>query len=419
MNWHPESLPHVVLAMWSSLPSLPPPRPAYGGSGGPLVRQALFIAPMCVAMLAQAGAPVRRPDPRPSVEVAGMLLQQAWYLEEGLRDLEGAIKLYDQVIREHPNETSVVVQALLRQAACYERLEQRANAWESYRKAYDFPDEVEKLQAYYRPDIRSARMLDDAFSGAGQDQLDSLTALLEKMSPGDIYRHYSKFRGEGFRLRNSDPVKAIETLKKAIELGFYARRTDDSAYLQSLIGDIYLDINQPDQAIEAYHRVHERFAGERELAAWSLIRIAEVYRQIGRLRDAIEVYSELPAAYPDQKSPCAWAWLWMGDCFRELDDMASAYAKWDVVLDIPEADDTRLQRRVARWLIGKEPLPDTLEIKGAWANDVFYFVGVQREMMGMHAGARNAFRRSLSLSDERDWPAPITKRLVDFYGEIE
>ncbi len=396
--------------MWSSLPGLP-------ASGGLHVRQAPFIAAMCVAMLAQAGAAARRPDPRPPVEGAGMLLQQAWYLEEGLRDLEGAIKLYEQVIRDHPNEATVVVQALFRQAACYERLEQRANAWESYRKAYrDFPDEAKKLQAYYRPDVRSARMLDDAFRReAVQDQMDFVMELLERMSPGDIYKLYSKYRGEGLTLRNSDPVKAIETLKKAIELGFYAGRTDDSAYLQSLIGDTYLDLDQPDQAIRAYHRVHERFADERKLAAWSLIRIAEVYRRIGRLRDAIEVYSELPAAYPDRKSACAWAWLWMGDCFRELDDVASAYAKWGVVLDLPEADDTRLQRRVARWLIGKEPLPDTLEIKGAWANDVLYFVGVQREMMGMHVGACNAFRRSLNLSDDKDWPAPIVKRLVDFY----
>ena len=385
------------------------------------VRQAGFIAAMCGAMLAQAGETAKRTDPRPPVEGAGTLLQQAWYLEEGLRDLEGAIKLYEQIVRDYPNEATLVVQALLQQMACYERLGQRANAWESYRRAdRDHPKELERLQAYYPLDITIVRMLNAAFSRGEQDQMNSLMDLLGILSPRDISRHYGKFRGEGLTLRKTDPAKAIEALEKAITLGVFAGRIEESAYLQSLVGDTYLSMGLPNEAIRAYGRlVHKDFADERDLAAWSLIRIAEVYRQIGHLRKAIEVYSELPVVYADRKAACAWACLWMGDCFRELDDMASAYAKWHAVLDLPESDETRLPRRIARWLIGKEPLPGRLEIKGTWANDVFYFAGVQREMMGMQDGARSAFRRSLSLSDDKDWPAPLIKRMVDPYNEME
>ena len=385
------------------------------------------IFTVCLAAYMFGGETPKRPE-------AGMLFQEAWYAEEGLRDLPGAIQIYDRIVREYPEERSFVARSLMRLGACYERLGQWARARDTYWQAYrDYLDEIHKLPEYLHQDVRIARKFDEAFSGEGADQkkmMDFVKDFLASEPLAAVYQRYNTWRGEAFRLRKADPVKAIATFRKTIALGMYLGRSDgggldapgimhDSAYLQSLIGDTYLEIEQFDQAIREFRRVHEDFPAERELAANCQMRIAEVYRAMDQVAEAIEVYSQLPVTYPDQKRPCAWAKLWTGDCFRELSDMKKANAQWEAVLDFPESEDTRLAQRAARWLLGKEPVPDHIDIRGSWANDALYFAALKYEMDGRAEKTIELLKKCVEQSDGNDWPAPLAKRLIEILEAAE
>jgi Tol biopolymer transport system component len=53
---------------------------------------------------------------------AGELYERAYFLEQGRGDLEGAIKLYRQIVAQYPEDRRTAARALLRLGLCYERL---------------------------------------------------------------------------------------------------------------------------------------------------------------------------------------------------------------------------------------------------------------------------------------------------------
>ena len=353
----------------------------------------------------------------PGEPSAEQLLQKAWYYEEGLRDLEAAVRTYEQIIRDHADAPMTLVQALKRQSDCYERLGEREKAREVYSRIFSdhYPIEIKKLWADYRVDMRKAQMFEEAYGGGDSEKM---AAALETMSPGDIFYRWSQYREQGLKLRKTQPDQAIDALKKAIVHGEEVGRAADSAYLQTVIATIYLDTGRPEEARRAFRIVHDRFADQPELAAWALVSIAEVHRQYDELPEAVKAYAELAEAYPTHYKARAWAGLWMGDCYREMGNLATAYATWREVLDLTESKDTTQPRRVARWLLGIEPVPETWRFQGPWANDVLYFAGVRHQMMGRHSLARRAFQKALDTSSE-DWPAVLAQRIVSLYNDLD
>ena len=53
---------------------------------------------------------------------AGVLLQSGLYKEDVNGDLEAAIKIYEQVLKESPQDRAVVAKALIQMGGCYEKL---------------------------------------------------------------------------------------------------------------------------------------------------------------------------------------------------------------------------------------------------------------------------------------------------------
>ncbi len=53
---------------------------------------------------------------------AGELYERAYFLEQGRGDLEGAIKLYRQIVAQYSEDRRTAARALLRLGLCYERL---------------------------------------------------------------------------------------------------------------------------------------------------------------------------------------------------------------------------------------------------------------------------------------------------------
>ena len=57
-----------------------------------------------------------------SQQTADQLYEKALYLEEAKGDMQGAIDLYQQIIKQYPGNRQVVAKALLHAGFCYEKL---------------------------------------------------------------------------------------------------------------------------------------------------------------------------------------------------------------------------------------------------------------------------------------------------------
>jgi len=57
-----------------------------------------------------------------SQQTADQLYEKALYLEEAKGDMQGAIDLYQQIIKQYPGSRQIVAKALLHEGFCYEKL---------------------------------------------------------------------------------------------------------------------------------------------------------------------------------------------------------------------------------------------------------------------------------------------------------
>ena len=77
---------------------------------------------------------------------AGQLLQSGLYKEEVEGDLPGAIQIYEQILRDFPDERTIAAKALLRMGLSYEKLG-TAEAQKAYRRLLqEFSDQMEIAQ---------------------------------------------------------------------------------------------------------------------------------------------------------------------------------------------------------------------------------------------------------------------------------
>jgi Tol biopolymer transport system component len=91
-------------------------------------------------------------------ESAGILFEEAYFLEQGRGDLEGAIRLYRRIAQEFGNDRKVAARSLLRLGICYERLgaDGATQAYRTLIERYGDQPEAriaqEKLRAVERTD---------------------------------------------------------------------------------------------------------------------------------------------------------------------------------------------------------------------------------------------------------------------------
>lgn len=91
-------------------------------------------------------------------ESAGILYENAYFLEQGRGDLEGAIRLYRRIAQEFGNDRKVAARSLLRLGICYERLgaDGATQAYRTLIERYGDQPEAriaqEKLRAVERAD---------------------------------------------------------------------------------------------------------------------------------------------------------------------------------------------------------------------------------------------------------------------------
>ncbi len=78
---------------------------------------------------------------------AGELYERAYFLEQGRGDLEGAIKLYRQIVAQYPEDRRTAARALLRLGLCYERLgvEGATQAYRAILEKYSDQAEVARI----------------------------------------------------------------------------------------------------------------------------------------------------------------------------------------------------------------------------------------------------------------------------------
>jgi Tol biopolymer transport system component len=83
-------------------------------------------------------------------ETARELFERAVYLEETKGELESAIKVYERIVNEFPDERATAAKALLRLGGCHEKLG-RKEAGKVYRRLVnEYPDQVQEAETARR-----------------------------------------------------------------------------------------------------------------------------------------------------------------------------------------------------------------------------------------------------------------------------
>ena len=143
---------------------------------------------LCLVMVLLVGAALLFSGPVQQ-ESARELFEKAIFLEESKGDLEGAIELFQKVVKDFPDERTTAAQALFHVGICYEKLGMR-EAQKAFQNVIDsYPDQSEtvklaraKLAAISRakspPQAEDQSVsLKQVWSGAGVDALGAVSPL--------------------------------------------------------------------------------------------------------------------------------------------------------------------------------------------------------------------------------------------------
>lgn len=347
-------------------------------------------------------------------EQAQMLLQQAWYLEHGLRDLTAASKAYEEIVRRFPEQPEVAAQAQLNLVDCLERMGKVPEAKKELVKAYKlFPDELKKYPARMGRLENLRQQFDEGFTadtGLGDSQF--VREMLDMIPLSEASKICDTYYQNALQERSQKPQDAIVSLRKARVIGAYLGLTERAADAQTLIGDIYAELGRYPEALVAYNRALADFSDERRLLAWTQVRIAETLRMMGRFEEAVAAYEAVFAKFADQPLPNAWALIWLGDLYRHLGRLPEAHSCWQRASQVP-ADGPQLQQatQVAAFLLDNEAQPPTAT-SDPFANDIAYFLAVRYERSGKLTEAQQYYQQCLELSAQKDWPYELARRAL-------
>lgn len=339
--------------------------------------------------------------------------QDAWYQENGLQDLSKAAAGYREVADTQGAGPTLAAKALLRLAACQRQMgddDAAGNVEVEARRQY--PAEVAKFPTQQIGVLE--KQLDEAFNvadaaTAGQ----AIVRFLEGLNVATVSTICESVYARARLLREQDPLAAIAVLRKAVAISTYLRQLERSAFTQKDIGDIYASAGRADEAIAAYRKVQQDFPTVKSTAAWAQLGIAEIHRLAGRLAEAVAAYRGVERDFPGQLNQVLWATLWMGDAFRAAGKQADAQAAWRHVLEDFNEPAHADKLALAALLLGQTELAAKLRVRNdEFANDVYYFLAVEREQRGRPDAAGRYYRRCIELSRGNDWPRALAAQAL-------
>lgn len=321
--------------------------------------------------------------------------QEAWYLENGLRNLPEAIKAYEEVAvsAERKGDRALGAKVYMRIGFCYERLQKTKEANQAYGDALRLRDVDD--QDFGKVLARLEREAHKRFD------IEELPEEIQRSICDHFYTEAENIQGES-------PEKAIAVYRRAVEVSRLLKQTERAGFAMSFIGDLYRRQERFEDALKTYEEVRKQFPAEAAVLAWNYIRIAEVYRLLGRPAKAVEAYTALDGEkFEKQMQPRLWARLWQGDAHRAMGDLEQARKVW-AGLRSDEAE-APIPARLAAMLLDEGEVPAAQEPEDPFANDVAYFVAIRYTLSGDRATAEQWFKKCVELSHGYDWPRQLAE----------
>jgi len=363
-----------------------------------------MLSALLLALLAPAVAGDQERTPE-------LLFQDAWYLEEGLRDPARAVQLYIEIEAKHKDNRALAAKALTRAATCYKKLgkpDLERDTW--FRVLKDYKDEIEKSPEYQHDAFRFMAMMNKVLDmGLASDTAARvLSQLLDQMPPVNIIRERDRLMQQADEQAEVDPLGAVESLRLAILLSTKLKDSATAVAAQSKIGEIWFEHGAYMLAIQAYDEARTTYGNQLDALAWNEMKMAEAFRLLDMTLSAIGHYENLLKS--GQTQQVLWGKLWLGDYYRELGRMDKASELWQ---DVAENGSGR-QQRIARILAGLDPPSMAINGTDVFANDEAYFMAIRYEMDGNREAALKLLRRALDVSNGKDWPYKLaSERLAD------
>jgi len=344
--------------------------------------------------------------------------QDAWYVEEGLREPLAAVQMYNDIAAKYQDNPDLAARALTRAAGCYKKLGQKAaerdtwkSAWDKYKDQIENSPEYQTESTWIRSTIRNALSSGPPLS-SGMARI--VNDILDRMDE----QHVSPLRDEMLRQAQEQwqngSYDTVSSLTFAIDLSRRLKDLQKAAAAQSNIGRFYLEQGDYIAAIEAYDTAKREYPNQPAVLAWNQMRMAEAFRLMDMTENAISSYAELLRSYPEQKEQVCWAKLWIGNCYRELKQLEPATKYWNEVAENPEAEKFPRPRRIARILAGAENPPDELDLtaKDEFTNDEAYFIAVRHRMNGAPDTALRFLEAAIKQSNGKDWPRLLAENAL-------
>ena len=342
-----------------------------------------------------------------------MRYQEAWYLENGLQDVEQAAEVYREVAAARRAEPALAARAMLRLAACTRHLGREAQARSVEATAQQrFPDAIKQFPSYRLSALH--KQFDEAFDvGGSTTGGHAIERFLASLDAATVHSICEACYDQAAEAKARDPLGSVPAFRKAIAISTTLRQFERSAYAQKDVGDIHAAAGQPAAAIAAYRKVQRDFPMCPSVVAWAIMSLAETHRLAGHLAEAVEAYRMIERRYPSQLPQALWAQLWMGDAFRAAGKMADARAAWRRVLEEFNDPDYADQIAIAAQLLGQAAIAPIRVPDDEFANDVAYFRAVRHEMAQEWDQAAKYYGRCIATSRGNDWPRALAVRALE------
>ncbi len=322
---------------------------------------------------------------------------QAWYAENAQRNLNSAIKLYNQVAESagQAGDEELESRAFLRIGLCYERLQKKDDALRAYQKALRL--KKEDLKSF---DAALAKL------GSPAGQLINLDEFLSQL-PEEIQKNIcDHFYTRAETIQNDAPEQAIQIYRRAVQVSKFLKQHERAGFALSFIGDLFRRQGRFRDALKTYKEVETQFDKETAVLAWNYIRIAETFRLLNQPEDARKAYAALQdERFARQVQPRLWSQLWLGDTYRVMKDLENAKKTWSEMIE-----EETLPERIAKMLATGEPAIFSQEPEDPFANDVAYFIAVRESMAGNGDAAAEAHKQCIELSQGFDWPRQLAEQ---------
>jgi len=321
---------------------------------------------------------------------------EGWYAENALRNLDAAIKLYNEVAESagQVGDEDLESRAFLRIGLCYERLQKKDDALRAYQKALRL--KKEDLKSF---DAALAKL------GSPAGKLINLDEFLSQL-PEEIQKNIcDHFYTRAETIQNDVPEQAIQIYRRAVHVSKFLKQHERAGFALSFIGDLFRRQGRFRDALKTYKDVETQFDKETAVLAWNYIRIAETFRLLNQPEDARKAYAALQdERFARQAQPRLWSQLWLGDTYRVMSDPVNAKKTWSKMIQ-----EETLPERIAKMLATGEPTIFSQEPEDPFANDVAYFIAVREAMAGNSEAAADSYKQCVGLSHGFDWPRQLAE----------